>query len=109
MLNYQSIILKKFYTLVEIEPSNNMKYKYQLLNKNDDTIFEDTTFRLPPSFSFIDNNIIRVRIGAGTNVYNDRFYDILNNKLSEYFLSPYTTLENMAASININQEEIIHI
>jgi len=95
----------RYITLKELEPTNNLRYKYQLLNNEGKVIFEDTTFRLPPKFYFISENIIRIRISAGTGVYFDKFYDILNEKISDYFYAPYAIFENYVISVQYIQEE----
>lgn len=71
--------IDKFYKVTELKPTNNSQY--QILNKNGNIVLEDITFRLLPSFSLIDKNIMRICIHAGTNVYSD----ITNDKLSQHF------------------------
>jgi len=91
--------LQNYYRVFEIEPTNNRNYEYQLINKEGHVVFEDTTFRLPPSFSFIDDKIIKIHIGAGPDVFSDRFFDISNNMVSEPFYAPYMTHKKMVVSI----------
>ena len=97
--------ITKYYKLVELEPTANRKYQYQLLNDAGAVIYEDTTFRLPPEFSIVEGSIVKVRTSAGTGVYFDMFYSFSDNKISEFFYTPYATFGEYVVSIQYIQEE----
>jgi len=95
----QEYTLKNYCRVFEIEPTNNINYKYRLISKDGHIVFEDTTFRLPPSFMFINDTIIKIHIGAGPGVFSDRFFDVSNNMVSEPFYVPCMTHQKMVVSI----------
>ena len=97
--------IDKYCKLIELEDAKNKQYNYQLINANGEILYEDTTIRLAPEFSFINDTIIKIKVSAGTNVYYDKYFDVVTNRISEYFYAPYYAYDEVVVSVHYVPEE----
>jgi len=97
--------IDKYCKLIELKDTTNKQCKYQLINGSGEILYEDTTIRIAPEFSFIKDTIIRISVGAGTNVYFDKYFDVVSDRLSEYFYAPYYVYDEFVVSVHYIPEE----
>ena len=93
-----------FFRIVELESTHTSQYQYQILDQSGRIVFEETVLRHYPAAEFIDANTLRVRIGAGTYAFSDRYYDVKRNVVSDVFNTPYDAINQMVISVLPGQE-----
>jgi len=62
---------------------------YRFISKVREILYKDTVARFEPKFLIISDSIFGIRLGAGTNVYYKKYFDVISGEVPKYFHTPY--------------------
>ena len=79
------IVEEEHFKIYDMGESN---YRYIIYNNNGEIMMEDTHYRVTPSISYIEENVIQVTLSAGVDTFFRIYYDLANNRISEVYPSP---------------------
>ncbi len=81
-------------------------YKYVVYSEKNKKIYEEKTYKYP-NIKRVNQHIYYVGISAGTSVYLVRYFDLLNERISDVFETPLDIMDNKIIIYNGKKGEII--
>ena len=57
-------------------------------------VYEETGLYREPNVEQLDNEVVRVGVSAGSSVYQVRYFDTINSKISEIYYTPWDEYNN---------------
>ncbi|MDE7179063.1 MAG: hypothetical protein K2O59_14715 [Lachnospiraceae bacterium] len=64
------------------------KYSYIIYNTDGKEVNSGVSYRIEPRIHYIDQETIEIHISAGTGIFYCVYYDIVNDRFSEWYESP---------------------
>jgi len=99
-------VAKKENKFIKVEPCNSEEeilYQYTLFDAEGNVTHIESDLNREPNIEELDNGIIKIAIGAGTAVNMVRYYDSINNKVSENFITPWDEYGTKLIRFEINK------
>ena len=84
----------KFVEVETYKENEEVLYKYTLLNSEGKNVYEETGLYREPNVEQLDNEVVRVGVSAGSSVYQVRYFDTINSKISEIYYTPWDEYNN---------------
>jgi hypothetical protein len=75
------------YKVIELDANEESKYKYSIYNSKGEIVQEDVVERIPPKITEYED-MLEISFGGGTNAVSCLYYDIKNDRFSNYFFNP---------------------
>ncbi len=94
---YPKVITKnKYYLISQTAPFEN---EYSIFNQAGETVYKESVQSRPLRIEKLDEKILDVSVSFGTGTIRHRYYDTMNEKLSDEFWQVIATKDNMIAYI----------
>lgn len=78
----------KNFKIINIGSNDDRKYKYFIFNLEHKIVKEDIFERVEPKITYIEKDLIEMLFSGGTNALTYQYYDVVNDRFSQYFSNP---------------------
>lgn len=91
---YEESNKNKFVEVEMYKEKEEILYKYTLFNSKGKNVYEETALYREPHIERLENEIIKIGISAGSSVYQVRYFEPMNGKVSEIYYTPWDESNN---------------
>lgn len=87
----------KYFRIID---AGEQTYPYSIYNADGKEVKSGVSYRIEPGIHYIDQETIEIHISAGTGIFYCVYYDIVNDRFSEWYESPVAAKYHRVAFLN---------
>lgn len=91
---------RKYFDVLDISKGNEIKYKYNIYDKDHKVLDSGVAENNNPKISYIGDDVIKIEIGVGTGLVNSRYYKISGKLKSDWFMTPIAENNEMVVYLD---------